>query len=107
MQVVRIYTGEDGESHLEELDLPYDQMETSERTLVEDADNKKESLLQFNEMQGPVFKMEDDPRITSVGKVLRKYSIDELPQLLSVIKGDMSLVGPRPAGPKEWKKYDW
>ena len=57
-------------------------------------------------MKGPVFKIKNDPRITKVGKYLRKYSLDELPQLWSVLKGDMSLVGPRPAGPHEWAKYE-
>ncbi len=78
------------------------------RTMIPNADYLKTDLLGSNEMSGPVFKMTDDPRITKVGKYLRKYSLDELPQLWSVFKGDMSLVGPRPAGPHEWGKYaDW
>jgi lipopolysaccharide/colanic/teichoic acid biosynthesis glycosyltransferase len=76
------------------------------RTMIQNADEQKSQLLQNNEMKGPVFKMKDDPRITSVGRFLRKYSIDELPQLWSVLKGDMSLVGPHPAGPHEWEKYE-
>src|SRR5712672_2411105 len=56
-------------------------------------------------MQGPVFKIRDDPRVTPLGRVLRKYSLNELPQLWSVLRGDMSLVGPRPAGPHELKQY--
>jgi len=59
-----------------------------------------------NIMKGPVFKLKDDPRITKIGKILRKFSLDELPQLWSVFKGDMSLVGPRPAGPHELKRYE-
>ncbi len=66
------------------------------RTMVANADRLKEELMQHNEMKGAAFKMKNDPRITSVGRFLRKYSLDELPQLFSVFKGDMSLVGPRP-----------
>ena len=75
------------------------------RTMVKDADKLKEKLLDQNEMDGPVFKIEDDPRILSFGRWLRKYSIDETLQFISVLKGDMSLVGPRPAGPHELNKY--
>ena len=76
------------------------------RTMVENADEIKAELLNDNEMKGPVFKMTDDPRITPIGKVMRKYSIDELPQLWSVLKGDMSLVGPRPCFYQEWEQYE-
>ena len=76
------------------------------RTMEKDADKKKKQLLNLNEMNGPVFKIKNDPRITKFGKFLRKYSLDELPQFWSVVKGDMSVVGPRPAGPKEWEEYE-
>jgi lipopolysaccharide/colanic/teichoic acid biosynthesis glycosyltransferase len=78
------------------------------RTMVRDADELKAGLLAHNEMTGPVFKMEDDPRITPIGHVLRRFSLDELPQLWSVLKGDMSLVGPRPPLQSEWVVFeDW
>ena len=66
------------------------------RSMVINAEELKEQLESQNEMSGPMFKIKDDPRITKVGKFIRKTSIDELPQLINVIKGDMSLVGPRP-----------
>ena len=63
------------------------------------------AYLEKNEMDGPVFKIKDDPRITHVGKFIRKTSIDELPQLWNILKGDMSIVGPRPALPREVEQY--
>ena len=75
------------------------------RTMIKDADKLKEKLLDQNEMDGPVFKIKNDPRILTFGQWLRKYSIDETLQFISVLKGDMSLVGPRPAGPHELNKY--
>jgi len=78
------------------------------RTMIIGADSLKSELLDSNEMTGPVFKISNDPRVTKLGKFLRIYSLDELPQLYTVLKGDMSLVGPRPAGPHEWIHYeDW
>ncbi|MEG2353335.1 MAG: sugar transferase [Clostridium sp.] len=76
------------------------------RSMVIDAESQLEKLRNKNEMSGPMFKMKEDPRITKVGKFIRKTSIDELPQLLNVIKGEMSLVGPRPSLPKEVSQFD-
>lgn len=76
------------------------------RTMRPNAEAELNDLLQHNEMDGPVFKIREDPRITRVGKFLRKSSIDELPQLWNVLRGDMSLVGPRPAIPREVEQYD-
>lgn len=76
------------------------------RSMIVNAEEIKEKLKEQNEMSGPMFKMKDDPRITKVGKFIRKTSIDELPQLVNVLKGDMSLVGPRPSLPNEVKEFE-
>jgi exopolysaccharide biosynthesis polyprenyl glycosylphosphotransferase len=77
------------------------------RSMYSDADERLAGLLvDGNEKDGPIFKMKNDPRVTSVGRFLRKFSLDELPQLFNVLKGDMSLVGPRPPLPREVEQYD-
>ena len=75
------------------------------RSMVPNADKMLDSLLDKNEMDGPVFKIKEDPRITRIGKFIRKTSIDELPQLLNVFVGQMSFVGPRPPIPREVAQY--
>ena len=75
------------------------------RSMVHDAEAKRRALEALNERNGPVFKMRDDPRITRVGRFLRRTSLDELPQILNVLRGEMSLVGPRPALPREVAQY--
>ena len=78
------------------------------RSMCEDADQHKVTLVSKNQMSGPVFKMVNDPRVTPVGRYLRRYSLDELPQLWSVLKRDMSLVGPRPPLQTEWDEFaEW
>jgi exopolysaccharide biosynthesis polyprenyl glycosylphosphotransferase len=76
------------------------------RSMCQDADRRLEALRAQNEASGPLFKMRKDPRVTRVGAVLRRWSLDELPQLLNVLRGEMSLVGPRPPLPKEVEKYE-
>lgn len=76
------------------------------RSMVPNAEELKKKLLEQNEMSGPMFKMKDDPRITKVGKFIRKTSIDEIPQLINILKGEMSLVGPRPSLPREVEAFE-
>ena len=76
------------------------------RSMVSNAEELLEELRSQNEMDGPVFKIKDDPRITKVGKFIRKTSVDELPQLFNILRGEMSIVGPRPAIPHEVAEYN-
>lgn len=75
------------------------------RSMYIDAEERLQELMHLNEQSGPAFKIKDDPRITKIGKFIRKTSLDELPQLFNVLRGDMSLVGPRPAIPREVEQY--
>jgi exopolysaccharide biosynthesis polyprenyl glycosylphosphotransferase len=77
------------------------------RSMVADAEERKFTVAHLNERDGPAFKIENDPRITRIGRLLRRTSIDELPQLFNVLSGEMSLVGPRPPLPDEVKRYEW
>lgn len=76
------------------------------RSMIVNAEELKKKLEKQNEMDGPMFKMKNDPRITKIGKIIRRTSLDELPQLFNVLKGEMSLVGPRPSLPKEVEQFE-
>jgi lipopolysaccharide/colanic/teichoic acid biosynthesis glycosyltransferase len=75
------------------------------RTMVRDAEDQMDSVVELNDMKGPAFKVWNDPRVTPTGRVLRRWSLDELPQLINVLRGEMSIVGPRPAPPREVEGY--
>lgn len=77
------------------------------RSMAIDAEERKQALLMANEADGPIFKIQNDPRMTRVGRLIRKASIDELPQLINILKGDMSFVGPRPPLPSEVSLYEY
>jgi len=76
------------------------------RSMVSDAEQRRHELEALNEMDGPVFKVTDDPRVTPIGRFLRRHSVDELPQLINVLRGEMSLVGPRPLPVDEVRRFD-
>lgn len=76
------------------------------RTMIKGAEKQQSKLEQLNEMSGPVFKIKNDPRITKIGRIMRKTSIDELPQLFNVLKGDMSLIGPRPLPVRDYERFE-
>jgi lipopolysaccharide/colanic/teichoic acid biosynthesis glycosyltransferase len=76
------------------------------RTMVRDAEDRYGDVVDSSDTRGPAFKMTEDPRVTRIGRFLRRTSLDELPQLWNVLRGDMSLVGPRPAPPREVEGYD-
>jgi lipopolysaccharide/colanic/teichoic acid biosynthesis glycosyltransferase len=76
------------------------------RSMINDAEQRRVELESINEMDGPVFKSSRDPRITNVGRILRRFSIDEFPQLFNVVRGEMSLVGPRPPLRAEVERYE-
>jgi len=76
------------------------------RTMVNNAEEMKKELEELNEADGPAFKIADDPRVTKVGKFLRKSGLDELPQLFNILRGEMSLIGPRPPLPEETTQYE-
>lgn len=109
--ILLIRLGSPGEAIYKQTRIGYKQKEFCMykfRTMTMDADQKIKDLQDKNETNPVMFKIQNDPRITKIGKFLRKYSLDELPQLINVILGEMSLIGPRPPLPSELEKYqDW